>query len=635
MNTPCEAQRVRLMLEGPETQRSAELSAHLVECEACARFAARLERLGVGLRGLARVEPPAELEARVDLCCDPSALGVRAGQHIAGLTHRTAPAELEGRVVAALFPGRREERAVRHLAGLRRLVVPPVLERLVRERVPRRIRRHSAPPELSRKLERDLFDLPAAAVRHQTARLERQRAPEALARLVRTRLSNRLSRRGLHWVAATAGLVLAAAWLFGRGGGPLPAGSGVEPSPDVARSRPAGSERTLPPTVASLVDGVSGGLYTLERVALTDPAGEAAAATDRTAPSPGAAAGRPRPAARVPVRGGAAASGAGSSPAGGGPAPAAPVAGPGTRPAAGLLAALAASPEERAFRGVRRVELAGEGGSGPLVYTEEVASDGRGRFSVDVLQVLEPGALPDPNLFIALSKAREGFTFRYRDFRIRDPQRFADQYETFALGLPAVVAGISCDVLTIRRRGGASRAYRIALDPLSGMVLRWEELDGQGRSVSRVEYESIAFDPDFSHFDLSGGPTGWETVDPSDPQALPFPLLLPEKVPVGYELVEVARATDPLGEEWLRASYTDGLEVLFFLHTAAPDPSAAKLQGQPMLAATFPVDRNGILFSHTVGTWSVVECELDGRRAAVLGKLPLIELELSLQSALQ
>ena len=334
--------------------------------------------------------------------------------------------------------------------------------------------------------------------------------------------------------------------------------------------------------------------------------------------------------------------------AGGSPdAPTAPVQALAARTSSGdsLLQAMAEAPGGVRFQATRRYEAHWQvdGQDELLVYREQATSDGAGGYAIQPLELLEPqlGSGPE-SLFLLLQRAREGFFFRHRDFAIRDPELFLQRWQVIDRG-PAQMLGRRCVRLEVQHQEDPDGAYHLVVDTESGLVLRSEERDASGALVSLLEFETLDLAPDLSST-LLHVPATAETVVPSEAglrAALPFVPVRPKVVPEGFELLEMATVEDLTeGEEWARLTYGDGVEQLFFLHTAHGPAEELAPGGQ---AGTGPGPGGGTAGAggrpeHTVrfarvGPWTLLFGEIDGQSYVVLGKLDEDQLLLMVESA--
>ncbi|MBK7878843.1 MAG: hypothetical protein IPJ77_24555 [Planctomycetes bacterium] len=300
--------------------------------------------------------------------------------------------------------------------------------------------------------------------------------------------------------------------------------------------------------------------------------------------------------------------------------------------APGILQTMVSAPTQTRFTGERQVWIRGEsrGAAQTLAYSETVYADGQGGFAI------EPGAVTQPilsqgqrDLFEILQRAREGFLFRYRDFAVRDLALLQQNYVVQDLGTLVTVAGRVCQELRFERRLQPAREYVVAVDRLTGLVLRWEERNGSGPAIARVEYTSFDDAPDLTgivmHADLPSTPLDI-TID--NKAVLGFPLRLPG-VLHGFEPVDANSITFD-NRTWARVQYQDGIEPLLYLFShrnAVPGPSVLVQPDGPEGAPVIRV--------YTAGAWTIAECSKNGSRFIVAGKLDEARLVETLQSAVE
>jgi hypothetical protein len=288
-----------------------------------------------------------------------------------------------------------------------------------------------------------------------------------------------------------------------------------------------------------------------------------------------------------------------------------------------LLHLMVGAPQRVEFQGVRRYEARWSDASGPhaLVYREEVSSDGRGRFAVDPVELIEPALSPAQEAqFLLLQKLREGLFFRYRDFTIRDVDAFARNYVADFTGQQLPVAGHLAERLQIEassdRVEEAGRRYTVDVDPSNGLVLRVREELADGTLVSLSEFESLTYTPDLTGVVFNKTVSGEESLPTGTPltaSALGFQPHPPKAVPHGWRLHEVATLTDPTTDlPWVKLVYTDGLEVLFFAEAGPGQPTFQS----PGAAAPQPPR----LRSLSIGSWTVLQGQIDGRELVVMGR---------------
>lgn len=518
----------------------------------------------------------------------------QTGKLLSELPKLPAPNSLEGRVVSTLQAGYREDRAVESLRGLTPQTAPPELEALVAASLGG-ARELQAPPELDARVEALLRDWEGAE------------EPEEETAIVQPRRGwRRVTPLAL---AAAASLlfvvVLAAPW---------------ESEHERARDAFVRSVEVLPagPSAAGmsllsgeLLESVTGGLSEF-------------ASRGRGAQN----AARPRVRRRAPAWNGGRAAGP-STRNGAGAQGGSQNSGTGGTSAAGrsgadLLTKLA-DPQLPAHHGIRLVRLsAGPDSPIVLIYREEVSVAEDGTFAIDPLEVVQPQMSPQSeDIFLLLQKARESFFYRFRDFRIRDIALFTQQYTTIQSFNSAMVGGKECVELDIQRNDGTGNRYLLWVEPNSGLCLRVQEYDAAGLFVGEVEYESVEFAPSFAA-PLSGGPTTWTPIDES---ASPSTALLPLWIPEGYVHVSTETRSGPLGGEWLRLRYTDGVETLFVLQGENQTPETTLPRGvDPHTLTRVSV--------HEVGSWTVVEGDPGELHLVVLGKCHEADLVATLVSTI-
>lgn len=261
----------------------------------------------------------------------------------------------------------------------------------------------------------------------------------------------------------------------------------------------------------------------------------------------------------------------------------------GDAPATGLAAAeqalgerLAVLPRLREARdvahaGTRRVELYERSGDDAryLAYRERVASDGAGAFALEPVEPLTDVA-GGWSSFALVQRQRAKFLVRYRDFAVRDEALFLRNYRLYDRGPAAPVAGRACEHLSVRRADG-SHGYELALDEETGLLLDAIELDGEGRVLSRVTYESLELRPDLSSvvFHRSTIEEVDHALDLALRESFQAPLLEPRLLPQGYELRQASTLLDDQDQRWAKLVYTDGVETLFFAQALRDERAAA------------------------------------------------------------
>jgi len=303
-------------------------------------------------------------------------------------------------------------------------------------------------------------------------------------------------------------------------------------------------------------------------------------------------------------------------------------AGAGTGPQAGglgttsLLVRIFGAPFKTTHAGTRRVEANYDVNGVPsgLVYKETVVTDGQGGFSIQPLQVIQ-GNVPDTPLFLLIQQMREGFLFRYRDFLIRDMPLFRQNYRSQVLNNQALIAGRPCVEYLVTKIIGSNRSYTVTVDQATALVLKYEERDGQGNLLSLMEYESFDTQPNFTGITLHQPINQEVTLDIGNDLKgqVGFAPLLPRVLPSGFELRDAANVTDQNGKTWLKLTYLDGVEPVFFMHTA-PGTALASMVGQRPggLIGNAPSDQ---VVVYNIGPTTVVQGKVGVYDVIAVGKV--------------
>lgn len=290
-----------------------------------------------------------------------------------------------------------------------------------------------------------------------------------------------------------------------------------------------------------------------------------------------------------------------------------------------------------AFRGVRRVT---EVQSGVLLeQVEDVGADGAGAFSIELVETVSLPPDVDELSYPLLFESSARFQWTMRDFQVRDATLAAQNYLVQMLPETPLVAGIGCVRLSFLRGesiGDRPGHYRVDVDPNTGFVLAWSELDDGGAEIARVQYESFEYDGDVSDMILRG--RSFE----ASPLTLTLPLQgqvdftprFPELLPGGMQVVSAEVQTVPAslaatvtpGEssylpvgDWLRMIATDGVEAISFAHSTDVDTSAEAALGELRM-----VER---------GAWEIGFGRLDGTVFVVAARATLAEIERIVSSA--
>lgn len=317
-----------------------------------------------------------------------------------------------------------------------------------------------------------------------------------------------------------------------------------------------------------------------------------------------------------------------------------------------LLARIESSRTDVAYHGTRRLRMNYRvlGDQRDLEYVERVASDGQGRFGMDIGEIASPAmTVEDEQFFRILQGNRQGFFYRYRDFGIRDLELFQQGYELRHTG-QAEICGRDCVVLEVRHRERPKRWYVVAIDPRTGVVMRSEEhVGGSGEIVTSIEFESFEeglpqdaddfpwYASSFDRKELMMGLKGRSQVG--------FRILSPTLLPEDYRFERADSLLDEDGRTWVRLVYGDGVENVFFLHSPLSAPRRAPDdQRETVILPTAvggadettpaPTGSDRVTVAE-VGPWTVVEGTVRGQSIVAMGKVGEDELLQMVQSALE
>ena len=307
-----------------------------------------------------------------------------------------------------------------------------------------------------------------------------------------------------------------------------------------------------------------------------------------------------------------------------------------TAPGGGVPGFLRANPQLTvAHAGLRRLEFHPVGGPG-LAYRERVITDGQGRFSIVPVDGLQSSTL-DWDSFELLQRSSEGFLFRYRDFAVRDARRFQQNYEWRRLGQTIAVAGRDCERFHVERREGPAKSFELAVDVQTGLVLASVEYGEGGAEVARMTYEQFGPTP-------PPGSVVWhQPANEEQPLAqahglseqLGETVLEPRLLPEGYGLAEAATVGDGAGRRWLKLTYEDGVEPLFFFQELERVESLAVLGtewDEPAPIDPHPAESRVVV--HHVGAATAIQGSVNGFRVITIGKVGEAELLDLIESAL-
>ena len=195
--------------------------------------------------------------------------------------------------------------------------------------------------------------------------------------------------------------------------------------------------------------------------------------------------------------------------------------------------------------------------------------------------------------------------------------------------LPVDVAGRSCARYRVEPRSQVGGAYEVAVDVATGLMLRYEAFDDQDRTLVSVEYEIFDPTPDLSSFIPVPAPRELWELDPT--WALPVQINqqvnTPRVLPEGYALRRAVTLRDGTNQHWLRLTYTDGVESLFFL-ARIENPFR---EAGPITPGTVDVSDVTVF---QMGTALAAQGTFNGKEFIAVGKVSEAELLDMIESAL-
>lgn len=290
--------------------------------------------------------------------------------------------------------------------------------------------------------------------------------------------------------------------------------------------------------------------------------------------------------------------------------------------------------QQHAFQGIRRVELHFEESGEPrtVELRERVSSNGQGQFALEALEVIQPQmSVGQYSVFLSLQSLRQGMNWRYRDFAIENLALFQQNYRFIDTGATGEVAGFPTQEFRVERIDGSGSIHLLSVETVTGLVLAAREQDAEGQLISAMDFDSFALAPDLSA-------VAWHQRI-NDEQPLPvvgtlaaqigFEPRSPRTLPAGFQLVERGRLVDPTDQStWVKATYSDGLECIFFLHGGPIVSDNGIRSGVPEIKAD-------LVEVAVAAPWVVARGNLRGERVLVLGKVPEQELLGMLRSAME
>lgn len=289
-----------------------------------------------------------------------------------------------------------------------------------------------------------------------------------------------------------------------------------------------------------------------------------------------------------------------------------------------MAADLASAPWQTQYHGIRRLDFFTE--QPAVSYRETVAADGLGNFGIQVTEVLTPHH--DAPGFIAKQAQNEGFNYRYRGFRVLDPFLFQENYTVQLLNQGQMVAKVACNRLLVQKRFQTSdddvNHYLVDMDPRSGLVLGWQELDSQGNLLSRMAFESFELGPVADTIPMNTGALSQQEVSASefDGAGVPFDVLRPSLLPSKYRLSRVFLVVDSSADLWVRQVFTDGQGALVFMHR-----ETGTLVGGSSVNSSVGI--------YEEGQWTVLMGDVNGYALLAVGKMNANEIQDMVSSCFQ
>jgi hypothetical protein len=175
--------------------------------------------------------------------------------------------------------------------------------------------------------------------------------------------------------------------------------------------------------------------------------------------------------------------------------------------------------------------------------------------------------------------------------------------------------------------------FELSVDSATGIVLACRELDGDGRETASMVYESVDLAPDLRNVVWHRAANEEEVLDRGTSASVQIgaSVLEPRLLPTGYARGEAALVTDGDGRRWLKQTYLDGVESLFFLQALAPSADAGEMEAASVPSAT-PVPGEVVVFR--IGSALAIQGVVAGHELAVIGRAPEAELLDLIESAL-
>lgn len=269
-----------------------------------------------------------------------------------------------------------------------------------------------------------------------------------------------------------------------------------------------------------------------------------------------------------------------------------------------------------AHQGVRRLEFAPRSGAG-LSFREEIITDGHGHYRIRPLD--SDSSTLDWDSFELMQVLREGFLFRYRDLVVRDERLLARNWEVIDLGRTVDIAGRTCRTLRVERKKGERIVFELAVDSDTRLVLASRRFDGQGNLQASMRYESFMLAPDTAGVAWHQAandeqPLALQDLGPQLEQRVLEPRLLPD----GFVLDEAATVSDGT-TRWLKLTYTDGIEPLFFFQKLEQPDAPGAVGRRPGTSFDAPPAETSQVTVYQVENVSVAQGRVNGFDLIAMG----------------
>ena len=234
-----------------------------------------------------------------------------------------------------------------------------------------------------------------------------------------------------------------------------------------------------------------------------------------------------------------------------------------------LVQSIESAPWAVPYEGLRKVQYLDEVPS--LSYRERVAGDGQGGFQLELDEMLS--SHPNLNGIAQRLEQTKAFRYRYKDFRIQDSYLFQLAYRVRILTKDEVVAGVACTRILVEENqddpsiplSQQANHFLVDFDPVTGLVLQWQELDSQATLVASMVFESIQYGAPT----MGMHPTAFRQTElPKDSDlndAVGFEVLRPTLLPENFRLDRATFVEDG-SNPWVRQVYSDGLKVIILQH---------------------------------------------------------------------